>query len=111
MTREEAIEAIKMAQAQVEWDYPMDYAAAFDMAIEALKPAGWISAKDRVPDMDVLKSDWVIGCVYGRVRSIRYEGAICMVGYDDGHWWIDSAPEVDVTVTHWMPLPAPPASE
>ena len=37
MTREEAIEIIRMAISEVEWDYPMDYAAAFDMAIEALK--------------------------------------------------------------------------
>jgi len=37
MTNQEAIEIIKTAIAQVEWDYPMDYAAAFDMAIEALE--------------------------------------------------------------------------
>ena len=37
MTNREAIEIIKLAQAQVEWEYPMDYAAAFDMAISALQ--------------------------------------------------------------------------
>jgi len=37
MTTNEAIEVIKVAQAEAEWEYPMDYAAAFDMAIEALK--------------------------------------------------------------------------
>ena len=37
MTNREAIEVIKLAQAQVEWEYPMDYAVAFDMAISALK--------------------------------------------------------------------------
>lgn len=37
MTNQEAIDIIKTAIAQVEWDYPMDYAAAFDMAIKALK--------------------------------------------------------------------------
>ena len=37
MTLEEAIETIKLAQAQIEWDYPMDYAVAFDMAISALE--------------------------------------------------------------------------
>ena len=36
MTRQEAIETIKIAISQVEWEYPMDYAIAFDMAIEAL---------------------------------------------------------------------------
>lgn len=41
MTNKEAIETIKIALAEVEWEYPMDYpmyyAAAFDMAIEALE--------------------------------------------------------------------------
>lgn len=37
MTNKEAIEIIKIAIAEVEWDYPMDYAAAFDMAIKALE--------------------------------------------------------------------------
>jgi len=37
MTNKEAIEIIEMAISEVEWEYPMDYAAAFDKAIEALK--------------------------------------------------------------------------
>ena len=36
MTKQEAIETIRMAIAQVEWEYPMNYAVAFDMAVEAL---------------------------------------------------------------------------
>lgn len=37
MKPEEAIETIKIAIAEVEWNYPMDYAAALSMAIEALE--------------------------------------------------------------------------
>ena len=37
MTNKEAIEIIKTAIAEVEWNYPMDYAVAFEKAIEALK--------------------------------------------------------------------------
>ena len=37
MTGQEAIETIEQAKANVEWDYPMDYAAAFDYAIECIK--------------------------------------------------------------------------
>lgn len=37
MTNQEAIDTIKTAIAQVEWDYPMDYAAAFDMAVKVLE--------------------------------------------------------------------------
>lgn len=37
MTNKEAIENIKIAMAEVEWDYPMDYTVAFEMAIDALQ--------------------------------------------------------------------------
>lgn len=37
MTNQESIDIIKIAIAQVEWDYPMNYATAFDMAIKALE--------------------------------------------------------------------------
>ena len=37
MTYEEAIKTIKLAIAEVEWNYPMDYAIAFKMAISALE--------------------------------------------------------------------------
>ena len=37
MTPEEAIKTIQVAVAEVEWDYPLDYAIAFETAIEALE--------------------------------------------------------------------------
>lgn len=37
MTNAEAIETIKIAIAEVEWNYPMDYTIAFETAIEALE--------------------------------------------------------------------------
>jgi hypothetical protein len=37
MTNQDAIRIIKTAIAEVEWEYPMEYAAAFDKAIEALE--------------------------------------------------------------------------
>lgn len=37
MTIKEAIETIKIAKAEVEWEYPMDYQIAFDIAITTLK--------------------------------------------------------------------------
>ena len=36
MTKKEAIDTLKLMQAQVEWEYPMDYSVAIDMAIAAL---------------------------------------------------------------------------
>ena len=37
MTTQEAIETLKLMQGQIEWDYPMEYAAAVDMAVDALE--------------------------------------------------------------------------
>ena len=37
MTNKEAIDIIKTAIADVEWNHPMDYAAAFEEAIKALR--------------------------------------------------------------------------
>ena len=39
MKPQEAIRIMKIAIAEVEWEYPMDYAAAFETAIEALTEA------------------------------------------------------------------------
>ena len=39
MKPQEAIGIMKIAIAKVEWEYPMDYAAAFETAIEALTEA------------------------------------------------------------------------
>ena len=37
MTNQEAMENIRIAIAEVEWEYPMEYAVAFEMAIKALE--------------------------------------------------------------------------
>lgn len=37
MTKKEAISLLKLAKAEIEWEYPLDYQLALDMAIEALK--------------------------------------------------------------------------
>ena len=59
MTAEEAIQTIEAAKAEVEWIYPLDYAAAFEMAIEALEK--------RMPKKPVTEKDKVIfGIVCGR---------------------------------------------
>jgi len=48
MTDKEAIEIIKVAIAEVEWEYPMEYAAAFDRAIEALEREPLTDTEQRV---------------------------------------------------------------
>lgn len=42
MTNKEAIDIIKVAISEIEWEYPLEYAIAFEKAIEALKQTEWI---------------------------------------------------------------------
>lgn len=37
MTNDEAIETLKVAKSEIEWEYPMDYQIALDKAIKALE--------------------------------------------------------------------------
>ena len=46
MTNQEAIDILKRAVAQVEWDYPMEIAAAIDKAIEALQKVELLQAEN-----------------------------------------------------------------
>ena len=72
MTNQEAIETIKLAQAQIEWEYPMDYAAAFDMAISALQ--------EQELKQEVKNS----GCTY-KPDCPWYDGSKCNSPNDHGY--------------------------
>lgn len=125
MTREEAIETIKTAIAEVEWEYPMNYAAAFDMAIEALKKQSkWIPVSERLPksrtyclftvfehdsELEATTIETVYGCFddYGERRYWSWEdefGECCIEGEEqlDG-----DHDEIIEKVLAWMPLPEP----
>ena len=121
MTNKEAIEIIKTAIAQVEWDYPMDYAAAFDKAIEALEApkSSWVSVKDRLPDVWQEVLVFAIGKSEGFVYG-AYVFAMCkrvieraLPSSEGFETW--STPwhyfHADYEITHWMPLPPKPKEE
>jgi len=104
MTNQEAINIIKTAIAQVEWDYPMECAAALDKAIEALEKreapdnGGWISVKDRLPEED------------GKYLCV-WQGMSIETGlFINGHFRLYGEIK-DKLVTHWMPMPEPPKEE
>lgn len=66
MKPQEAIETIKIAIAEVEWEYPMDYAAAFETAIEALEK--------QVPKKPIEYEDKYYGCpTCGNVTMVKWE--------------------------------------
>lgn len=61
MTPEEAIETIKIAVADVEWNYPLDYSIAFETAIKALKKQIPQKPK-RVDKNSVFDGNWKLIC-------------------------------------------------
>ena len=66
MKPQEAIRIMKIAIAEVEWNYPMDYAVAFETAIEALEK--------QVPKKPIEYEDKYYGCpTCGNVTMMKWE--------------------------------------
>ena len=74
-TTKEIIENLKLMQSQVEWDYPMDYAAAIDEAIEAVYVRDEVRSLCRESDNFTLSRSallWVLGRAKERANPKRY---------------------------------------
>ena len=118
MTDREAIETIKIAIAEVEWEYPMEYAVAFDRAISALeerqgrkKGAGWISVEDRL--LETKGTYLVYAPTYSGGSSSSLD---CINGVMFSRWGKHWSIEVGYhkrpnCVKYWMPLPKPPKGD
>lgn len=66
MTNQEAIETLKIAMAEVEWNYPLDYAVAIETAIEALEK--------QIPKKPVEYEDKYYGCpICGNALMRKWE--------------------------------------
>lgn len=86
------------------------------MAAQALREkqtGGWISVKERLPERP--EHDWVL--VIARFGTEGIFGVPHVAEYVSGKWQfrcLDSTDAEDflqVTVTHWQPLPEPPKEE
>ena len=64
MTTQEAIDTIKIAIAEVEWEYPMDYAVAFEEAIKALEK--------QIPKKPIITDFFDSGCCPNCERCISW---------------------------------------
>lgn len=71
----------------------------------------WVSVEERLPE-DEKDGETVLVIVFGKPHeNITLHGAIMTAGYfrDEG-WVLNEYPEWEgPEVTHWMPLPSPPA--
>ena len=130
MTNKEAIETIKIAIAEVEWEYPMDYAAAFETAIEALEKQAakqatsnytseWIPVSERLPE----EHDTIFAKFKGTDKWIdsmfakKSDKVNVTVEFDDGSrmtqtlYTIDGEWKRETNIKHkviaWRPLPEP----
>lgn len=88
MTKEYAIKLLKLAKAELEWDYPLDYQIALDMAIKALEQElceSSIQPKlsvDRV--CDILVEMFETPCDY-RFNDIDIDDFMCDDDYCEHH--------------------------
>ena len=57
MTRAEAIKILEVAQAEVEWEYPMEYYAALEIAINSLKVDEMYDLAMEDPDAVILPAE------------------------------------------------------
>ena len=122
MTNKEAIDTIKIAIAEVEWNYPMDYAAAFETAIEALETQAtseWIPVSERLPE----EHDTMFAKFKGTDKwsdsmfAKKSDKVNVTVEFDDGSrmtqtlYTIDGEWKRETNIKHkviaWRPLPEP----
>lgn len=110
MTYEDAIKTLEVAIAEVEWEYPMEYAAALDMAIKALQAQqeaeknepltlderremryGWVWIISDDPDLTV--SGWAYVSETGAITIWEYKpdsivGNVQLEWEDYGKTWL-----------------------
>lgn len=83
MTIEDAIKDLELIKAEAEWEYPINWQASLDMAIEALrcseKPNSWISCSERLPEDDgwylcTIKKDETGAITVSQIRYFEDKG-------------------------------------
>ena len=115
MTIEEAIKTIELAIAEVEWVYPIDYAAAFDVAISALRAQQELESNEPLTVdelLDMAKEPvWTVGVSYTRdgtfsmwdiIESVNENGI--HFGYSDEYveWWNYGLKNMDGNLLGWL---------
>ena len=119
MTIEEAIKTIELAVSEAQQEYRMDFAAAFDVAISALRAqeenpfGGWISVEDRLPSREGLEPDEVEYVLVSEQSFDAITGeklgssvSICGFGHDGWSKFDNFGYVRTENITHWMPLPS-----
>ena len=101
-TNREAIEIIKAAKSALEWEYPLDWQEALDMAISALEQQEdhkWTRTADALPD------PWELVWVTDR----RGHLATCQLSHKTGDWYDEDDEWLYYrnSIVAWMPYTMP----
>ena len=118
MTLEEAISTIETAKGECEWNAPLDYQIAFDMAIEALeKQSKWIPVSEERAKFPCLACDKFsqifIPCGVVTINNRCYDGLDFMwdvkkfLRGKEGTIGGKKAYILPREIIAWMPLPEP----
>ena len=115
MTIEEAIKTIELAIAEVEWVYQIDYAAAFDVAVSALRAQQELESNEPLTVDELREMDkepvWTVGVSYTEdgtfsmwdiIESVNEKGI--HFGYSDEHveWWNYGLKKMDGKLMGWI---------
>ena len=115
MTIEDAIKTIEIAIAEVEWVYPIDYAAAFDVAISALRAQQELESNEPLTVDELLEMAkepvWTVGVSYTKdgtfsmwdtIESVNENGI--HFGYSDEYveWWNYGLKNMDGNLFGWI---------
>ena len=118
MTLEEAISTIETAKGECEWNAPLDYQIAFDMAIEALeKQSKWIPVSEEIAKFPCLACDKFsqifIPCGVVTINNRCYDGLAFMgdvkkfLRGKEGTIDDKKAYILPREIIAWIPLPEP----
>lgn len=119
MTIQEAIKILREMAAQYEWERPLDWQVAIDMAIEALAENMWIPVKwheitDEERKENGYPKDWSVylDCTMPAdeeeiIITTRYGTVEKDVYHVDGEFSLDSGYDWIEDVIAWKPLPKP----
>ena len=127
MKPQEAIGIMKIAISEAEWEYPMDYAVAFETAIEALEKQAaseWTPVSERLPEeLVAVNVTWINRCpeiYYMHIKDKPFtDTAVLYQG--EWYWWdstiidylsecgtcISGVVNKSIDILAWQPLPEP----
>jgi len=81
---------------------PVDHIAEADKMMSQ-----WVSVDERLPKPDV----FVLAVMRSKRKGGKSSTVVAAIDSSDGTWFLFGGSDVQGPITHYMPLPAPPAAQ